>query len=503
MGLKSKIGLCIAGGICLIGLLLWAFLLPTGEPQIEQTDAEGGKTAVSQGAVIEDSGWQDISSVTEGAVSEAAVSKDTDKKKTGKTSGDKAKSSEEPKQSTSSAGKKNSGTKTKTSKKTSKKGKTTKKTTSSKQTGATQTEQETGQLSTTNSIHKTVVSDLTITSGEAACEVSGSVATIRKAGTYTLTGTISDGQIIVDTEKTSKVTLVCNGMSLNCSKSAPLYIKSADKVTLELVSGTKNSITDGKTYTFATAIKEPDAALYSEDDLTICGGGTLIVKGQYQDGIASKNDIKIEQGSVQVSAADDGIRGKDGIEISGGSVNVVCESHALKTTETLDSQKGMIKISGGKVNLDAVGDGIHATNQIQVIGGSTYIDAKNDGIDTDSSFLMSGGSLTIDGPKSENHAIFACTKGTTVNGGTLFAVGSSAMAKEMGSSSRQKSLFYKYSQEQAADTTVKLLNSSDKVLFQHKTTRKYQCVVYSAPDLSSGTYSVYCNSTRIAECRVD
>lgn len=354
-----------------------------------------------------------------------------------------------------------------------------------------------------NKTHKSVVDGLTITSEQAACNVSGNTATIHKAGTYTLSGKLSNGQVIVDTEKTSKVTIICNSMSLNCSNSAPLYVKSADEVTLQLAAGTSNSITDASSYVFSSSVKEPDAACYSEDDLTIEGTGSLSVTGKYQDGIACKNDIVIKQGTIHVNAADDGIRGKDGIEIRDGSVNVTCEAHALKTTETSQSNKGLVEISGGSVHLDAVGDGIHATNQIKASGGSTYIDAKNDGLDTDSSFVMTGGTMVIDGPKSSNHGIFDCTKGTTISGGTFFAVGSSAMAKRPGTSGSQKALFYKANAEQNADTTVRVENQSGTTVYQHKTTRKYQAVIYSAPNLAKGTYSIYCNSSKLGTCKID
>lgn len=354
-----------------------------------------------------------------------------------------------------------------------------------------------------NKVHKSVIDGLTITSEEAECTISGRTATIKKAGTYTLRGKLSDGQVIIDTEKTSKVVIICDSMSLNCSNSAPFYVKSADEVTLKLAAGTSNSITDAASYVFSSSVKEPDAACYSEDDLTIEGTGSLTVTGKYQDGIASKNDVLIKQGEILVTAVDDGIRGKDGIDIRGGSVKVVCESHALKTTETNQSGKGIVEISGGSIHLDAVGDGIHATNQIKVSGGSTYIDAKNDGLDTDSSFVMTNGTMVIDGPKSNNHAIFDCLKGTMVSGGTFFAVGSSAMAKPLGTSGGQKALFYKAGSQQNTDTTVRLENPSGNTIYQHKATRKYQAVIYSAPNLEKGTYSVYCNSSKLGTCKVD
>lgn len=111
--------------------------------------------------------------------------------------------------------------------------------------------------------------------------------------------------------------------------------------------------------------------------------------------------------------------------------------------------------------------------------------------------------MLIDGTKSSNHSIFDCPKGAVVNGGTFFAVGNSTLSKALNSSSSQKSLFFKATSEQATETTVKIENASGKTLYEHKATRKYQCVIYSAPQLTSGTYTVYRDSVKLGTCKVD
>lgn len=550
MGKKGLIGVSIAGGVCLIGLLAWSCIfMSTGQEKKTaqvavssessdkaiSSDQEDGTALQEDETGTIDSDAQDLelnegkgdsaeevsSKKKDSAGKDTSIGKGDNSTKNGtsgkktdqnnSSSGDKKKNSKSnSKNSKDSSNGKNGGAGTGSNagnnSNNSNSSNTNSSSTNSSDNGSggsnSSQSSQNGQNQKDNS-YKSVVDGLTITSEQAECSVSGSTATIKKAGTYTLTGKLSNGQVIVDTEKTSKVVIICQSMSLNCSHTAPFYVKSADEVTLQLVAGTTNSITDGASYTFSTAAKEPDAACFSEEDLTIEGSGTLIVTGQYQDGIASKNDIKIKQGTVQVTAADDGIRGKDGIEISGGSVKVISQSHGLKTTETLQASKGMVEIEGGSVHLDTVGDGIHATNQIKVSGGSTYIDAKNEGLDTDSSFLMTGGTMVIDGPKSSNHAIFDCTRGAVVNGGTFFAVGSSAITKSLGSSGSQKALFYKAPSEQETDTAVKILNASGKTMYQHKVTRKYQCVIYSAPDLVKGNYSIYCDSVKLGICKVD
>lgn len=536
MGKKGIIGLAVAGAICLIGLLvLSSTIVPSKDSSTETAgtmEASSGETAATpeQAGAEEESAEGEVIDSQESAelpteepeATESAdkASKKNSKKNTSdsdKKASDKDAKAASDKKSTSnnkSSSKKNNSEKNNNSSNKDGGGAGTDSSNSgggsNNSSGGNSSTGDSGTNSSENQQdtpkeeknYKAALDGLTITSKDAECTVSGSKATITKAGTYTFSGKLSNGQVIVDTEKTSKVVIICQSMSLNCSNSAPLYIKSADAVTLQLAAGTSNSITDGTSYAFDTAVKEPDAALYSDEDLTIEGSGSLTITGKYQDGIASKNDIEIKQGTLQVTAADDGIRGKDGIKISGGTVKVISESHALKTTETVQSGAGNVEISGGEVSLDAVGDGIHATNQIKVAGGNTYIDAKNEGLDTDTSFLMTAGTMVIDGTKSSNHSIFDCPKGAVVNGGVFFAVGNAALSKPLSGSGTQKSLFFKASTEQPTDTVVKIEDSSGKTKYQHKATRKYQCVIFSAPSLSAGNYNIYQGNIKLGTTKV-
>ncbi|MEI3219247.1 MAG: carbohydrate-binding domain-containing protein [Lachnoclostridium sp.] len=84
-----------------------------------------------------------------------------------------------------------------------------------------------------------------ITSDDKTVQIDKTTATITKAGTYILTGTLTDGQIIVDAENKGDVKLVLNDADINCSSSAPIYIKSGNTV-ITLADGTENSVSDGK-----------------------------------------------------------------------------------------------------------------------------------------------------------------------------------------------------------------------------------------------------------------
>ena len=132
--------------------------------------------------------------------------------------------------------------------------------------------------------------------------VNGSNLTVTAAGTYQISGTLNDGQIIVDTKDAENVTLILDGVNITSSNSAPIFIANAEKVILTLAPGSQNIVTDGNTYTNLDEGGEPNAAIFSKDDLTINGEGALTVNANYNNGIASKDDLKITSGAITVNA---------------------------------------------------------------------------------------------------------------------------------------------------------------------------------------------------------
>lgn len=228
--------------------------------------------------------------------------------------------------------------------------------------------------------------------------VSGTTATITASGVFEIDGTLNDGQILVNVADNDKeyVHVVFNGMNVTNSKNSPFAVMAAKDVRIFIAEGTQNSLTDGASYTFSEAgATEPNAALYSKSDLKIAGFGTLTIKGNYNDGISSKDDLDIDGGTLVVNGKDDGIRGKDSVVIRGGNITVTSGGDGIKSdnTEALtlssnqddpyENVKGYIKIKGGKLTVTATnGDAIHAI---------AYIEIKNGELD-----LMSGGGSIIE-----------------------------------------------------------------------------------------------------------
>ena len=205
-------------------------------------------------------------------------------------------------------------------------------------------------------------------------EVSNNKVTITKAGTYSVSGKVEDGQIIVDAGKEDKVYIILNGADINCSNSAPIYVKNAKKAILSLADGTENNITDGEIYVFEDeSSNDPNAAIFSKDDMTIIGTGKLTVNANYNNGIASKDDLKIQSGNIVVNAKNNGIKGKDCINVTDGNITINSKGDGMKADNTTDETKGYIYIEGGKINITSDQDGIQAETELLIADGDITI----------------------------------------------------------------------------------------------------------------------------------
>ncbi|MBN2085227.1 MAG: carbohydrate-binding domain-containing protein [Anaerolineales bacterium] len=262
----------------------------------------------------------------------------------------------------------------------------------------------------------------------AGVTIEGSSATITAAGTYSLSGSLSDGRLIVDTDDEETVRLILEGADLLSTTSAPIYIRKAAKAVIILADNTSNSVTDGAAYTVVEPDSdEPNAAIFSTADLTIAGNGALTVTANYNDGIAGKDGLLIHSGTITVTAMDDGLRGKDYLVILGGSLRISARGDGLKSDNTDDPQKGYIAIDAGTLAVDAGGDAIQAQSDVLIAGGEfilaagggsgnrTAETASAKGICAAANINIDGGTFSID---SADDAVNA-NGSVTVNGGAF------------------------------------------------------------------------------------
>ena len=186
--------------------------------------------------------------------------------------------------------------------------------------------------------------------------VKGSEVVIGKGGVYRITGTLNDGQIIVNT-KDEDVTLILGGVDITCSTSAPIYVQKTDHVYIELEADTENTLTDGTVYSLPEGVDEPDAAIFSKDDLYFQGTGTLTVTGNYAMAIHSKDTLAFRDGGTyNLNSLDDCIKGKDAVYIADCTMNITAGGDGINATN--DAEGGHVFVESGNITVDAQNDGI-------------------------------------------------------------------------------------------------------------------------------------------------
>lgn len=278
--------------------------------------------------------------------------------------------------------------------------------------------------------------------------VSGSRMMIRSAGVYRFTGTLDDGQIIVNTRIPGLVKLVFNGVRVGSSTNSPICVLDADEVEIVLEPSTDNFVSDATEYIFGSpSVSEPNAAVFSRSELVINGTGTLTVEGNYNDGVASKDGLTIDGGSISVSSVDDGIRGRDYIIVKNGSLVLNVGGDGLKSDNWENASLGYILIEDGIFEVVAGGDaimaqtdvlitagdfnlesgggsngrvigsskGVKGTNSVTIEGGVFVIDAADDGIHSDGVITIDDGSI---GVQSGDDGIRA-DESITINNGEI------------------------------------------------------------------------------------
>jgi len=274
---------------------------------------------------------------------------------------------------------------------------------------STKTESSSDYIWNSSDVKTITFNESSISSSSSDVIINGTTATISAGGCYSISGSLSNGQLIVDAPS-EEVKIQLNEATVSNSTTSPFYIKKASKVIVFLAEGTSNSFTDATTYSNSD---EPNSCIFSNSYLAFTGTGTLNVTGKYNDGISSDDQIIINNGNITVTAVDDGIRGKDYLVISNGSISSTSNTgHALKSDNT-DTGYGYIEIDGGKLTLaSTTGKGIKAVNKYTQNGGDIVVTKSKEGIES-FSINVNGGSLNI---TASNDAVNA-TKGT-VSGGT-------------------------------------------------------------------------------------
>ncbi|MBQ1850275.1 MAG: carbohydrate-binding domain-containing protein [Lachnospiraceae bacterium] len=261
-----------------------------------------------------------------------------------------------------------------------------------------------------------------------------------------------------------------------------------------------------------------DHGISGKDSIRILDGSITITSTE--DGLHSGNDedadkgyVYIANGNIKINAGDDAIHGESRVVIANGTIDVA------KCTEGIEA--AIVEIAGGDVNVVASDDGINATDgsgtegfgggrggfgqagskdatsssvntnvYIMISGGKVTVDAQGDGIDSNGALYVSGGEVYVNGPENSGNGALDYDSKAEITGGTLIAIGSSGMAMNF-SSSTQGSALVTFSESHAAGETVQLKDSKGNVIVSFVSARKFSTVVVSSPLMKQGeTYTL-------------
>ena len=393
--------------------------------------------------------------------------------------------------------------------------------------------------------------------------VNGSEISILGGGTYVVSGTLENGTITVNAEDNSMVHLILNNASVTSSNFAALYVTKAGKMVVTLAENSENTLTDSAMYDEAKQNDgKPFAALYSHDDLTINGNGTLTVRGNYQDGIKCNDTMKIIASSIQVTAVDEGINANDCLAVldaeleihsggdslhSDGSLVLaegeavlssgddavhaeqiaVLEPKTLQIAECLEGIEGAkVIIKDGDIRIVSKDDAINAIGEsasggmemmmgmqnreiseenvyLMIDGGSLYLETSGDGIDSNGAAVQNGGTIEVYGPENSGNASLDAAYGLQINGGSLIAAGSSGMAELPHSSSSQNALIFYLEEPCPSGSYIELMDNNGKTVLTGTSPKQFNWVCVSDAAIQQGTtYALQINGEPAAslEC---
>ena len=238
---------------------------------------------------------------------------------------------------------------------------------------------------------------ITLSGKTAACnssnvQIEDGVVTIKAAGVYVLSGTFTDGTIVVDAGDDDKVQLVLDGVSITAADYAAIYAKNADKVFVTLAEGAGNSLTVSGDYV-QTDDNNVDAVIFAKCDLTLNGTGSLTVKDNTGHGIVSKDDLVVTGGTYTIYSQNHCLNGKDSVRIADGTFNLSCDEDGIHAGND-DQQDGYVYIEGGDINISVGDDAIHAEGLLIITGGDIDVSKSCEGVEGDK-ILVTGGDIDV------------------------------------------------------------------------------------------------------------
>lgn len=250
-----------------------------------------------------------------------------------------------------------------------------------------------------------------VTSDDGTVDISGTTVTIKKEGSYVLSGNTTDGKVVISAGETADVHLILNGITLKCSDGPAVYETDGAKVVITIADNTENTLEDGSGYVTDTTSSnndegessdaetedeaQPSACIYGTGSLTFNGGGSLTVIGNSANGIKSKDNLKVIDCSISVECVKNALVGNDSVAVRDATIDAKAGNDGVKARTTDDETKGYIVVESGVINIEASDDGFQAITTAQFNGGKCTIKCEDKGITCDGNVVLDGGNITV------------------------------------------------------------------------------------------------------------
>lgn len=339
-------------------------------------------------------------------------------------------------------------------------------------------------------------------------ELTGGSVTIDEAGTYVISGNTDDGSVIIDVSNEDKVQLVLNGCSIASSTSAAIYVKNADKVFITTAEGSVNTLSNTTGFE-ADGDTDVNGVIFSNDDLTLNGLGTIIIESVHH-GIVGKDDLTITGGTYEITSSEDALHANDILAIDGGEFTidsgddaVHCELDLVITGGTINivsCVEGLegttVTVNDGDITVTASDDAVNAAGEsgdtmtadascyVTINGGSLNITTYGDGIDSNGDLTVTGGTVTISGPENGGNGSLDYAGNGSITGGSFIAAGMSGM--EMNFTEAAQGSMLVSTGVQTAGTQITVTGSDGNEIMSFTPSTSYSCVLISSPELQTG-----------------
>ena len=221
--------------------------------------------------------------------------------------------------------------------------------------------------------------------------------TITDAGTYIISGTLTNGSITVDADKSDKIRLIFDGVSVNCDTFAAVYVKQADKVFITLTDGSENKLSNKTGFDSSDDENNVDSVIFSKDDLTINGNGKLTISSTGGHGIVSKDDLIITGGDYSISADSHALSANDSVRVADGNFTLTSGKDTV-----VDNENGLIYgIASNSADINSYVNTVDDTMTVEcdsaLLGTGSIVNIVKDDVVVDSYKIVVFGDVNGDG----------------------------------------------------------------------------------------------------------